>query len=404
MQTEVIPRVGHIKSPFLPISETFIYGYISHLKRYQPVVISEYLMNQDQFPVEHFITHRSAGQWYEKSLRFLRNWLVGRIPRELIMARFYRQALSRSNILLIHIHFGVPGMLLTPIKRSVGRPAIVSFYGYDLSQVPRALGEDIYRRTHLFETMEAFVVEGNHARQVLMDLGCPEEKITVIHIGVDLNRFDFGERKLGVNERPKILFCGRLVPKKGLLCAVRALALVRDRSEEFEFFVIGEGDQGEKAKILVGELNLQDRVHFLGSVPYKELPNWYRKCHILVAPSMTVQETGETEGGAPTVLLEAQATGLPVVSTTHADIPEVVQNGRAGLLSKEGDVEGLAGNLLSLLQHPEKWAEMGRAGRLNMEREYDIVHQTEHLERLYDQLLCSSSPPVDSVPYKTVSC
>lgn len=370
----------------MPLSETFIYAYIVNQQRYQPIVISEYAINQDRFPVPHLITHRRPNIWYEKGLKILRNYLVQYVPRELFMSRFYERAVRESDAQVMHVHFGVPGMMLLPIKRRLELPMLVSFYGYDLSQAPSALGEDLYRRTGLFQIGEAFTAEGGHARRCLLELGCPEEKAHVLHIGVDLDRFSFVPRVLKNGERPRVLFCGRFVEKKGLLYALQALARVQRAGYDFEFMVIGDGPQSLQARKLVDDLQLQDQARFLGIVSHDELSRWYQGCHIFLAPSATDLATGETEGGAPTVLLEAQATGMPVASTTHADIPEVVRHGETGLLAPERDVEMLAQHLIWLIDHPEQWPQIGERGRAHIMAEYNIRTQAQRLESLYDEI------------------
>ena len=101
--------------------------------------------------------------------------------------------------------------------------------------------------------------------------------------------------------------------------------------------------------------------------------------------SITAQN-GNTEGSAPAAILEAQATGLPVISSYHADIPEVVVDGKSALLAPERDAETLAKHLEYLVGHPDVWGAMGRAGREYMEQEYDVMVQVGKLEKIYDGL------------------
>ena len=92
------------------------------------------------------------------------------------------------------------------------------------------------------------------------------------------------------------------------------------------------------------------------------------RCHVLLQASLTAAD-GDGEGGAPVVLLDAQASGLPVVATRHADIPEYVLDGRSGLLAPEGDVEALAGCIGAMVEDPARWPEMGREGRRHVEEQ-----------------------------------
>lgn len=104
-----------------------------------------------------------------------------------------------------------------------------------------------------------------------------------------------------------------------------------------------------------------------------------------------IVQNGDTEGGAPVAILEAQATGLPVISSYHADIPEVVVDGKSALLAPEKDVGMLAKHLEYLVEHPDVWGEIGRAGREHVEQEYDVMAQVAKLENIYDRL-CVREP------------
>ncbi len=103
-------------------------------------------------------------------------------------------------------------------------------------------------------------------------------------------------------------------------------------------------------------------------------------------PSITAQN-GDTEGGAPVVIIEAQATGLPIISSYHADIPDVVVDNESALLAPEKDVECLAKHLEYLVEHPDLWDKMGRIGRKYVEQEYDLTAQVQKLENIFDTLI-----------------
>jgi len=385
--SRAMPRVAHIKTPFLGYTETFIYNYIRRLTSFEPVVVTEYATNRDSFPVHHLITLRRHAGWFEKPLALFRGYLLKYIQRDIFMTRSYAQALRASQAVLMHLHFGTTGLMLLPVKRQVNLPMVVSFYGYDLSQLPRLMGYDIYIRSGLFEHGEAFTAEGSFARRCLLNLGCPPEKAHIVHIGVDLEQFTFTPRRLLPGERPRLLFCGRFIPKKGLLTALRALAEVGAAGYDFELRVAGTGPQGPKAQALVRELDLSQRVTFMGVITYQQFLVECQRNHLLLAPSQTDPGSGETEGGAPTVILEAQATGMPIVSTYHADIPEVVLDGYSGYLAAEGNVKEFAQRVMQALGDQDRWPEMGKVARCHIEMEYDIHHAVQKLEALYSKLL-----------------
>jgi len=136
----------------------------------------------------------------------------------------------------------------------------------------------------------------------------------------------------------------------------------------------------------VQDAGLGELVCFLGFLPYKEYLAEMEKADIFLHPSVTAGN-GDSEGGAPTVILEAQAHGLPVVSTYHADIPNVVIPGKSALLSQERDIASLADNISYLLKNQDIWEEMGREGRHFVEKYHDIEKEIGVLEERYDRLL-----------------
>ena len=127
------------------------------------------------------------------------------------------------------------------------------------------------------------------------------------------------------------------------------------------------------------------RVDRLGYVSYSRFLHELDRGHILLQPSKTAAN-GDSEGGAPVVLLDAQAARVPVVSTRHADIPEYVIDGEGGLLAAEKDIDGLTERLCELLLDPGMRARMGDAGRKHVEEHYNAELQVPVLESIYDDL------------------
>ena len=127
-------------------------------------------------------------------------------------------------------------------------------------------------------------------------------------------------------------------------------------------------------------------IRWLGYQPHDVFMREAAAAQVFLAPSVTAAD-GDTEGGAPVSLLEVQATGLPVVATTHADIPEVTRPGESAFLVPERDVDALAERLAFLLDHPELWPAMGQAGREHVQRSFDALAQGRKLEALYRSLM-----------------
>jgi colanic acid/amylovoran biosynthesis glycosyltransferase len=292
--------------------------------------------------------------------------------------------LKKEKAVLIHAHYGNEGVEMLPVKKGLRLPLITTFYGYDLSRLPR---QEKWRAAYkdLFYHGDLFLVEGNHMRRTLIALGCPPDKIRIQHLGIDLTKFEYQEHGIKGGEKVKILFCGRFMEKKGLIYALQAVKSVAKKYHNLEFKVIGDGELRPEIESFIAQHNMGRFVTLLGYQPHQVFAQEAHSAHVLVQPSVTAKD-GDSEGGAPIVLLEAQASGLPVISTLHCDIPEYVLDGRSGFLVPEGDSTALAEKLEYLIENPNLWAQMGEIGREHVEKNYNVDEQVKKLERIYHEL------------------
>jgi colanic acid/amylovoran biosynthesis glycosyltransferase len=373
------PAVAHFRSVYLGRSETFIYRQLTHLRAVRAVVFARQLTCVEEFPFDAIEVYpparHSAWGYMDRAGRRLFN-------RELYVASRLRQWRAR----LLHAHFGSDGWEALPIRRETRLPLVTTFYGYDMSLLPR---DPLWRTRYaeLFAGGDLFLVEGPHMRAALETLGCPDHKVRIQRIGIDVARIPYRPRQPLRGRSWRLLFCGRLTEKKGLMDALEALAALRLHHPAVILRVIGDGEDREAVTLRVAALGLQECVQLLGSQPYAVVAEELAAADVLVAPSRTAAN-GDSEGGAPTILLEAQAAGLPVVTTTHADIPFVVGDG-AALLASERDPAALTRCLIRLLEVPEQWSRMGEAGRRHVEKFHDIRIIVRQLECTYFDLMGS---------------
>jgi colanic acid/amylovoran biosynthesis glycosyltransferase len=279
--------------------------------------------------------------------------------------------------------FGPDGIRAEKLRRIgvLRGPIVTAVRGYDLSKYLRRRGPGAYAA--LFRTGERFlpVCEALAAR--LGSVGCPAERITVHHTGIQLRDHPFRPRALPRDRPLRLVTVGRLVEKKGVAFGLEVVASLAREGRPVEYHVIGDGP-------LRPALEAQARACPPGSVRFHGalLPVGVRTAlegmDAMLAPHVTAAD-GDEEG-IPNVLKEAMALGLPVVTTRHSGIPELVADGESGWLAAERDVAGLARGVLALLDHPERWAPLTAAARAAVERGFDIDRLNDRLVTIYETL------------------
>jgi colanic acid/amylovoran biosynthesis glycosyltransferase len=267
---------------------------------------------------------------------------------------------------VLHAHFGPIGNSFRFMRELWRAPMVVSFHGYDFTTVPQQQGQGIYKK--LFATADRVTVNSDYMAQTLQPLGCPPGKIRKLFYGIDPQKYPFRPRTLTDNEPVRIMTIGRLVEKKGIEYSIRAVAQVAQKHRQLRYDVIGDGPLRRQLQQLAREQSLDGIVQFHGALEGKAVGALLDQAHLFVLASVTARD-GDQEG-TPVSLLEAQASGLPVVSTHHSGIPEIVLDGESGLLAPERDVSALADRLNYLVEHPELWPVFGRRGRDNVETHF----------------------------------
>ncbi len=388
------PVVVHVNQWFFRRTQTFIYFYLTHFHKTQPVCFSwsTPFENMDLFPFpsEDCYTfsnsptsHSFMNRVHMRLFRLFRPYLNWENVRPFYQAN---KIVKQRRASLIHAHFGPTGWLMLPLKKLSGLPLITTFYGFDIASYIEEVGKEWpIQRQQLFEEGDLFLVEGPFMGKRLAELGCPRERIQIQRIAIDVDEcFQTVSRKEPKNSMV-ILFAGRFIEKKGIMYALSAIHEVWKVRQDIEFRMIGDGELFRQAADYVKENDLTC-VRLLGALNHKEYLNHMRQADILLQPSVEAA-SGDTEGGAPTVILEAQALGIPVVSTFHADIPNVTVPGKSAFLAPERDVAALVAAILDLIKNPEKREAMGRAGQMHVMEFHNINKEVQRLEEKYFNLL-----------------
>lgn len=365
--------VGHFIHTYLGRSATFIHTFIRFQRRFQPVVFAKSLEHLDEFPLDSVTCLFPELPLYRRVFRYFPQ------ARDPFWQFMLARGLKRHDCILLHAHYGWNGRRVLDVAARVKIPLVTTFYGRDLA--PDLAARHDYEP--LFSRGALFFCEGPAMARSLEGLGCPPDKVRVVKIGIDLECFPFRPRPR--SEPLIILQIARFVEKKGVDLSIRAYAAARPHLGPSELWLIGDGVLGAELKSRSESLGISSSTRFFGMLSHAECQQMIDRAHVCIQPSRTAAN-GDTEGGAPTVLIEMQAAGIPVVATKHADIPAVVAEPEA--LVDEEDVAGLAEQLTRLARLPEdEWSALALKGRRLVEREHDARRVAERVYTLYSEAL-----------------
>ncbi|MDH3687823.1 MAG: glycosyltransferase [Myxococcales bacterium] len=270
-------------------------------------------------------------------------------------------------------HLGNNGWRSLPLARALGIPIFTVFHGNDASV-------DLRDEAYAWRYRKLARAPGGQFRGVsgnivdrLVEFGFPEAQCGITHLGVDLDRYAVAERRDPAPGSLEIVLAGRFLDFKGHRVALDALAGLRATHPGARLHLYGEGDLEPALRQQAADLGLGEAVLFHGVVPVTELHAAFARADVAIQPSVTAPD-GRSEG-VPNTVLEALATGLPVVGSRHAGIPEAVVDEETGLLVEENDAAGLEAALRRLAGDPALGRRLGDAGRRLVEREFDAVRQ-----------------------------
>ena len=273
----------------------------------------------------------------------------------------YSSLLKTTGADIVLSEYGTTGVLVWRACEALGLPLVVHFHGYDASreEVLQRHAEE-YRR--MFDYASAIVVVSRAMREQVLRLGASPATIVLNPCSVDLEAFALGTPD---QSAPTFLAVGRLVEKKAPHLLVLAFAEVRKHVPTAKLRIIGDGELRKVVEDLVVGLGLRDAVDLRGAQSHDVVREEMQNARAFVQHSVVASD-GDSEG-TPVSVLEASASGLPVVSTEHAGIPDAVLNGETGYIVPERDVAGMAARMITLAQQPDRAAQLGRAGRARME-------------------------------------
>jgi colanic acid/amylovoran biosynthesis glycosyltransferase len=375
------PIVASYCTTFLKPEMRHIYRQVTGLRRWRTFVVTRERQEQAQFPFGDVELLPRVGKNFLR--RFYRKY-IRRMPPV-----YYRgeldviiKLLRRRPADLMHIYFGHTGVHLLPFIEEWGGPCVVSFHGMDVQPRPGQREYDEQMRA-LLRRVPLVLVRSQSLAAALEQWGCPREKLRINRTGIPLDDFPFVQRPLPADGAWRLVQACRLIEKKGLKTALRAFAKFRAKNPKARLAIAGDGPMRAELAELAGALGVGDAVELRGFLAQRELAAIYAQSHVFVHPSEMPPDRNQE--GVPNSMLEAMATGLPVLATRHGGIPEAVTHERTGLLVAEKDEAALARAMEEITGHSEMLYIYGQAAARAVREEFELGKAIEKLEGFYDE-------------------
>jgi len=391
--------IAYVLKMFPRFSETFVLNELLELER-QGVTLRIFSLRMPDDGIVHgevellrgAVTYvrlervvavaRAHARVFRRSpVRYVRALARALRPRRRSSTRHFLKAgviadhVQQEGLPHMHAHFAsTAASVALHVHRLTGVPYSFTAHAKDIYRHDLDLG---YLRTKLDEARFAVTVS-DFNREHLARLGAG--RVVRIYNGLDLRRFV--PNGATPDEPPLVLAVGRLVEKKGFDVLIEACGLLRDAGMRFRCLVVGKGELARELQALISALDLGRHVELAGPLPQETLLELFPRASVVAAPCV-VGSDGNRDG-LPTVLTEALALQIPVVATPVTGIPELVDDGRTGLIVPERDAAALAAAIRRLIEEPETARRLAAAGRARVEQDFDLHANVRELRSLFD--------------------
>lgn len=379
---EKLPAVIVYKSRLLPYSETFIREQVRMLSGWRGILAGNGLVKRGLSLAG--LEVRLLGYKHHYAQRLANN-----LSPYLVWPWYKLRALKAERANLLHIHFATDAYRIWPLARQLDLPVLITLHGYDIN-THRSWWESGQggRQMRKFpagllkiarDERVHFIAVSQAIKQAAVEFGLPEQKITVSHIGVDTRQFTPGPKPLA--QRREILYVGRLVEKKGCQYLLDAFEQIQHEFPEYRLVIVGGGPLESELKARAQARGI--RADFLGPLPSEQVRERLAEARVFCLPSITA-DNGDAEG-LGIVILEAQACGVPVITSARGGAQEAIIHGETGFAHGEKDVAAIRRHLTALLRDDTLAERMGRQGRQYMVETMDIGDCILQLEEIYER-------------------
>lgn len=385
------PHVISLCGTFLKPEMQSIYRQVIGLKRVRTTVYTQSHENAEMFPFEPVVTMQKLARPRLRGnfiLRFIFKHVLDAWPPPFPINKerdpYYPydmvELLERDKPDLVHVYYGHKAVHFHDMLRAWGGPFVVSFHGVDVSKF---LDEEGYAEAlkRVFKNARLVMARSQSLLDRLEELGCPREKLRMNRTPIPLEHLAASVRRPPADGQWRLVQACRLIQKKGILTTLKALAIVKQQHPRVRYVLCGEGPLKPKIEEAVKKRGLEDNIELLGWLDQQQLLEQYRIAQLFLHPSEKTRE--EDQEGIPNSMLEAMATGLPVVATLHGGIPEAVTSGQDGLLVPEKSPEQLAEAILKLMNHAGELERTSKNAAASVRANFGSEAQVAAMEDVY---------------------
>ncbi|MEO5571207.1 MAG: glycosyltransferase family 4 protein [Bacteroidia bacterium] len=395
--TEPRLKTLHIFESYLPESQNWAFRFLNNFDASEVYVCAPAYVNPHfvspkihLLPIPNYVSSdlmiEGGGQsdsLYDKAIAKLKR--KTRFDKYL---DYISKKAKELNIDLIHCHFANVGWEFLKLKKLTELPFIVSFYGFDYESLPHNFTEWEKRYQKLFTTADLFICEGPFGASTLKSKGCSEKKIKINRLGVDLKKIPFFQREKKENEL-RLVQISNFFQKKGQLYTLQAFIQAAKTCTNLSLTFVGSDFENSKIILekMAAEHHLEDKITFLDFIDFSQLYDFLKSFHVFIQPSCYA-DNRDCEGGAPVVILDAEATGMPVIATTHCDIPLEVIHKKTGFLTPEKNSFALTESIVRFYRMTnDEYQRFSADARKHIEDNFDAIKNASSLKDIYMQYL-----------------
>lgn len=402
------PHVISLCGTFLKPEMQSIYRQVTGFTRVRTTVYTQSHENAEAFPFEPVVKltklnrPRLKGNFIK---RFWYKYVIKQWPPPVPINREVKpyypydlvERLNADRPDLVHVYYGHKAVHHLEMLQAWGGPWVVSYHGVDVSKF---LDDAEYaaKKQVVFEQAALIMARSQSLLDRLAELGAPREKLRLNRTPIPLEHLTATARTAPADGRWRLVQACRLIEKKGILTTLKALAVVKQSHPGLRYILCGEGPLKDRILETAAALGLADNVELRGWLTQEQLLAEFDQAQLFLHPSEKTKK--DDQEGIPNSMLEAMATGLPVVATLHGGIPEAVTDGHDGLLVPEHSPDQLAKAIRSLLEDADLLSRLSRNAAASVRQNFGATAQVAALEDVYLEAIQrhSPTPPKGSGP------